>query len=737
MAKAWMEGHMIRNLLSSLSHERSQADSRSWKNVNDTMTDLGGADGGILAFGDDSLPAAPANVAGQVSVMAGADAALSSGGAKLLTSGTSGPTTVIAGADAALSSGGAVLLTAGPTTITVGAGDGGMVFKDSFDSSCTQAYITCVVDAENAIIDQWINPITLNLDFSLKANGTNADMEPNTASSGVNVTYAQLRNALQAKDWASPDTYAQTAAWFLPTSSPAGTTDFTLPEAYARMLGLSSATPAVDGNITLNSSFNWSFGQDVINATEHQISECVMGRVGGLGDNQNGWSTMDLFRYNSSGVLDTTDGRDGQTTFFSFNGGSTLSSLEWNNLFNTSGQKVSSDDTSDFAETDVFGAGSTGETDTLSATDLNVMDVLGWIPNSPHRAPSVGVTNLTLWENTSINGLGLEETTNPASDNITRYAFRDTGSNGYFTLNGTPEQNGQWVYVDTNALGNLVYHAGAQPGADTIQVTAYDTTLMKFLDTVTFSATTTVEPVAYVKNFAVSEGQSLAIGPITGVSNPSGDTITEYALMDAGTHGHFAVSVDVGTGVTAEPNSQWFVIPAWDTGAVQYVGGTAGSDPIEVEAFDVSADRWTAISSATATTRQTILPPPGGGGPSPTPVHALDVTNQASGAASVAPLAAYAADTLVAGFADATLVGGPGSDTFVINPSVGQETIQNFDPAHDTLQFNAALFANYAAAMTDARQVGASTVFTIDAHDSVTLPNIGIGSLTAGNVHFG
>src|ERR1700722_4229122 len=108
-----MEGRMIRNLLNSFSSDRSQTDNRSRKNVNDALRDLDGADGGILAFGDNSLPAAPTNVDGQVSIIAGADAALSSGGAKLLTSGPSGPTTVIAGADAALSSGGAVLLTGG------------------------------------------------------------------------------------------------------------------------------------------------------------------------------------------------------------------------------------------------------------------------------------------------------------------------------------------------------------------------------------------------------------------------------------------------------------------------------------------------------------------------------------------------------------------------------------------------------------------------------------------------
>jgi hypothetical protein len=46
------------------------------------------------------------------------------------------------------------------------------------------------------------------------------------------------------------------------------------------------------------------------------------------------------------------------------------------------------------------------------------------------------------------------------------------------------------------------------------------------------------------------------------------------------------------------------------------------------------------------------------------------------------------------------------------------------------------LFANYAAAMTNATQVGANTVFAIDANDSVTLENVNKSSLAASNFRF-
>src|SRR4029079_12031720 len=107
------------------------------------------------------------------------------------------------------------------------------------------------------------------------------------------VTYSQLVSALPVTD-------------VLPANNPIpsstnNTADWYLPEAYARMLGLSSSTPSIDDTVTLNTSYNWSYGQDVIDAMEHEITEGAMGRVGGLGDQNSVWSTMDLFRYSSSG----------------------------------------------------------------------------------------------------------------------------------------------------------------------------------------------------------------------------------------------------------------------------------------------------------------------------------------------------------------------------------------------------------------------------------------------------
>jgi Ca2+-binding RTX toxin-like protein len=116
-----------------------------------------------------------------------------------------------------------------------------------------------------------------------------------------------------------------------------------------------------------------------------------------------------------------------------------------------------------------------------------------------------------------------------------------------------------------------------------------------------------------------------------------------------------------------------------------------------------------------------------------------DANNALYGNAGVAStlVAGSGADLLVvAGTAGTILTGGAGHDTFAFPNVMGKDEVTNFGFAKDTLQFNATLFSNFTAAMNAAGQVGANTVFTIDANDTVTLDNVTKTSLTAGNFHF-
>jgi Bacterial Ig-like domain len=97
-------------------------------------------------------------------------------------------------------------------------------------------------------------------------------------------------------------------------------------------------------------------------------------------------------------------------------------------------------------------------------------------------------------------------------------------------------------------------------------------------------------------------------------------------------------------------------------------------------------------------------------------------------------------DKVYAGASD-TITLGKGMDTvaFGVSPSpaaIGNETVNNFAPGKDQIVFNHALFVNYMAVMSDAKQVGQDTIITHDPSDSVTLHGVALASLSASNFHF-
>jgi uncharacterized protein (TIGR03118 family) len=121
----------------------------------------------------------------------------------------------------------------------------------------------------------------------------------------------------------------------------------------------------------------------------------------------------------------------------------------------------------------------------------------------------------------------------------------------------------------------------------------------------------------------------------------------------------------------------------------------------------------------------------GGNNGSPNTLYFTDGINQQAdglfGAISVAP-ANTVGDVITAG---------NGTDTFNFQPaSIGNNTINNFNPSQDTIVFNHALLRNYMAVFDATTQVGPDTVIRADANDSVTLTNTLASSLTSNNFHF-
>jgi hypothetical protein len=96
-------------------------------------------------------------------------------------------------------------------------------------------------------------------------------------------------------------------------------------------------------------------------------------------------------------------------------------------------------------------------------------------------------------------------------------------------------------------------------------------------------------------------------------------------------------------------------------------------------------------------------------------------------------------DTVFAGSSD-TISLGSGHDLLVfgVDPSpsdIGNEIVNGFGKG-DTLEFNHQLLAAFATAISDAKQMGADTVITIGANDSVTLRGVAVTSLASSNFKF-
>jgi hypothetical protein len=110
---------------------------------------------------------------------------------------------------------------------------------------------------------------------------------------------------------------------------------------------------------------------------------------------------------------------------------------------------------------------------------------------------------------------------------------------------------------------------------------------------------------------------------------------------------------------------------------------------------------------------------------------------QAVGAAVANNPAPVASQSVVANAPNQALTGSGASDNYVFNfAAIGHDTVTNFNPAADTLQFGSSIFANAQAALAAAQDDGlGNTVIAVDSHDTVTLTNVLKAQLHATDFH--
>ena len=177
----------------------------------------------------------------------------------------------------------------------------GLVFYNTFTKDDTLAYENCVIAAEKQYEGIITSKVTLRMIFDM---GVKGDTDYNHfKSDGVEVNYATLKAALHK---VAPNDV-------LPATDPSNGGLYNIAPGYARLLGLTTYAGPDDAIVTFHSNgATWDFGQDVVNAVSHGISEAGLGRVSGMGvvisdddtvvtPEPDGWEPMDLFRYTASG----------------------------------------------------------------------------------------------------------------------------------------------------------------------------------------------------------------------------------------------------------------------------------------------------------------------------------------------------------------------------------------------------------------------------------------------------
>jgi hypothetical protein len=262
---------------------------------------------------------------------------------------------------------------------------GGLQFDLVWDSSVSSApagFESAAIAAATYYTRMFSNPetITINVGWG-EVGGTAIGSGSLSESSraGTYEPYSAVRSAL-LKD-ASSSSYQAQADSTLPATDPLGARFYYVTTAEAKGLGLMSGT-GVDGAMGLSSAVSYDFNApttpmqsnqyDAIGAFEHEISE-VMGRIGAVGSvyGSRMYTPLDLFRYTSPGVRDTTIGPT--SPYFSIDSGAT-------NL-GTYNNPATGGDPSDWVRTlygDSYGGGYPGRTMTVSPTDLIEDSVLGY-----------------------------------------------------------------------------------------------------------------------------------------------------------------------------------------------------------------------------------------------------------------------------------------------------------------------------------------------------------------------
>lgn len=272
---------------------------------------------------------------------------------------------------------------AGPFTITP---TFTAAFNTDFGANAAAAQASFIA-ATQIFTNAFVDPININISVDA-VTGTGTLGQSNTPIGSI--SWANLDAAVIADAKSASDHTAIGVGGSITAADPSGGADtWWLTSAQNKALGspIAGFTPASDGTITVGTGFSYTFNDsggvaagtyDLTDVFAHEISE-VLGRIGLSGatiGSSPGLTLLDAFSYTGAGTRGLGNGNN---NYFSINNGTTLIK-GFNNQAGLGG------DSRDWSSVntpsnDAFNAfASTGTLESVSATDLQLMDVLGYDP---------------------------------------------------------------------------------------------------------------------------------------------------------------------------------------------------------------------------------------------------------------------------------------------------------------------------------------------------------------------
>jgi hypothetical protein len=193
--------------------------------------------------------------------------------------------------------------------------------------------------------------------------------------------------------------------------------------------------------------------------------------------------------------------------------------------------------------TQTFTATATDAAGNTSVASNSVDPTIGTAPNTA----TVNASSFTVAVQQSVAASTFFTISNPSNGSITEYSFKDNGGgNGYFTLAGTAEPDGQVITVSASNLSSVQYVGGSSAGTDALTVDSYDATTGTWIPAVSLSAVTTAAyPLANINDVT----EALYIGYFGRAADPGGDTywlnqLNAGIMSEASTAASFSVQTE-------------------------------------------------------------------------------------------------------------------------------------------------------------------------------------------------